>query len=244
MSVAYHDFMPPEDIAEEEEGGLGTSGGGGGGGKEDDLASIRSNGSMTPPIPLPGDQAHRLLGLGKQSLHEGSLRDRNMSVVSRLEAVVELAVHTRPSEISARAQQMGLRILQSTLLFLNSRSTSMVRTIGHRPNCGPCTCIGANVKCSPSLSSPSPLQVYAALIFAHIYQPSMLSLIYPITVFGYALLQNPRSLPRIGGSLLHPMVQNPPRQYWNFLSTSQQHHHYHHHHHRLPILCARVARCG
>lgn len=31
MSVAYHDFMPPEDIAEEEDGPLGTSGGGGGG---------------------------------------------------------------------------------------------------------------------------------------------------------------------------------------------------------------------
>lgn len=91
------------------------------------------------------------------------------------------------------------------------------------------------MKCSRPLASHRPLrdvcvQVYAALIFAHIYQPSMLSLLYPISVFGYALLQNPRSLPRIGGSLLHPMVQNPPRQYWNFLSTSQ------HHHHRLPIL--------
>lgn len=154
MSVAYHDFMPPEDIAEEEDGPLGTSGGGGGG-KEDDLASVRSNGSSTPPIPLPSDQAHRLLGSGKRSLHEGSLRDRNMSVVSRLEAVVELAVHTRPSEISARAQQMGLRILQSTLLFLNSRSTSMVRTTTtrksstlHRSLC--------EVLTTPCLPSPPP----------------------------------------------------------------------------------------
>ena len=60
-------------------------------------------------------------------------------------------------------------------------------------------------------------QVYAVLVVAHMYQPSVLSMVYPLSVFGYALLQNPRSLPRIEGSVLHPMVQNPPRLFWNFL---------------------------
>ena len=60
-------------------------------------------------------------------------------------------------------------------------------------------------------------QVYTVLVVAHMYEPSVLNIIYPLSVFGYALLQNPRSLPRIGGSLMHPMIQNPPRLYWNFL---------------------------
>lgn len=55
------------------------------------------------------------------------------------------------------------------------------------------------------------------LVIAHMYEPSLLNAIYPISVFGYALLQNPRSLPRIGGSLIHPMIQNPPRHFWHFL---------------------------
>jgi len=59
--------------------------------------------------------------------------------------------------------------------------------------------------------------VYIVLVVAHMYEPSLLNLIYPLSVFGYALLQNPRSLPRIGDSLIHPMVQNPPRYFWHFL---------------------------
>ena len=55
------------------------------------------------------------------------------------------------------------------------------------------------------------------LVVAHIYHPSLLSLIYPLSVFGYALLQNPRSLPQVKGMLLHPMVQNPHGNFWNFL---------------------------
>lgn len=34
----------------------------------------------------------------------------------------------RPDRIQAKATRVGLRLLQSTLLFLNSRSTSMVRS--------------------------------------------------------------------------------------------------------------------
>jgi len=59
--------------------------------------------------------------------------------------------------------------------------------------------------------------VYTVLVIAHMYEPSLLNMVYPISVFGYALLQNPRSLPRIGGSLIHPMIQNPPRHFWHFL---------------------------
>ena len=66
-------------------------------------------------------------------------------------------------------------------------------------------------------NSRSTSLVYFVLVIAHMYEPSLLNLIYPLSVFGYALLQNPRSLPRIGGSLIHPMIQNPPRHFWHFL---------------------------
>lgn len=66
-------------------------------------------------------------------------------------------------------------------------------------------------------NSRSTSLVYFVLVMAHMYEPSLLSLIYPVSVFGYALLQNPRSLPRISGSLIHPMIQNPPRHFWHFL---------------------------
>lgn len=66
-------------------------------------------------------------------------------------------------------------------------------------------------------NSRSTSLVYFILVIAHMYEPSLLSLIYPVSVFGYALLQNPRSLPRISGSLIHPMIQNPPRHFWHFL---------------------------
>lgn len=60
--------------------------------------------------------------------------------------------------------------------------------------------------CLPACLPRGVRQVYTILVVAHMYQPSLLSLLYPASVFGYALLQNPRCLPQIGGSLLHPMV--------------------------------------
>lgn len=55
------------------------------------------------------------------------------------------------------------------------------------------------------------------LVVAHMYEPALLNMVYPISVFGYAILQNPRSLPRINNALVHPMIQNPPRHFWHFL---------------------------
>jgi hypothetical protein len=167
--------------------------------------------------------------------------------------VVTAAEQREQPTIQSRAKLVGLQIFHSTVLFLNSRSTSMVSTdpflltlhpYDRHARCLPVYAMPCHplpwsalvalvvgfmrrTQCSktvdimtmtirgrPSVAlafiNPFPLspaqQVYTILVVAHMYQPSLLSLIYPASVFGYALLQNPRSLPRIGSSLFHPMV--------------------------------------
>lgn len=62
------------------------------------------------------------------------------------------------------------------------------------------------------------LIVYFSMVLNYLLQPNAASAVLPLGVFGFALICNPRQLPRVSGGLIHPLVQNPPRSFWRFMA--------------------------
>jgi len=69
------------------------------------------------------------------------------------------------------------------------------------------------------MRASSILIVYSTMLLNHTTNPNYLNIFYPVSIFGYALCFNPRSMPvltSLRSLYLHPLVQNPRRQFWNF----------------------------
>lgn len=60
----------------------------------------------------------------------------------------------------------------------------------------------------------STMVVYLVMCFNFVLQPCLTSAVFPLFVFGFAILNNPMQLPHLQGGLLHPLVQNPPHGLW------------------------------
>ncbi|GMH59489.1 hypothetical protein TrLO_g7100 [Triparma laevis f. longispina] len=67
------------------------------------------------------------------------------------------------------------------------------------------------------IRSNSTTAVYLTMVLNHLCHPTLLNIFYPVSVFGYAMCFNPRSLPPISdlfSLFLHPLVQNPHPTFW------------------------------